>query len=161
MMHMLILSKIRGAPAIASLAALSVASHLARALEATPAPAFLASPVAVKEHVAPILAFLYTARPTAVNLGAATRRLAKVLEAGVAADKDARVIVQELIEEGKTIDAEDVSRNKEMSKWGGEWLIEQVQKAGGTGKDLKVMTVCNTGSLATSVCTPCLILRMC
>ena len=53
-------------------------------------------------------------------------------------------------------DPEDVSlgilgRNKEMAKWGGEWLAGEVRKKGGEGKGLNVLTVCNTGSLATSV----------
>ncbi len=38
-----------------------------------------------------------------------------------------------------------------MSKWGGEWLVERVKGDGGSGAELNVMTVCNTGSLATSV----------
>lgn len=38
-----------------------------------------------------------------------------------------------------------------MSKLGGEWLVEQVKQSGGSGKGLNVLTVCNTGSLATSV----------
>lgn len=46
---------------------------------------------------------------------------------------------------------EDVGRNRAMAKWGGEWLVGEVKKAGGEGKGLNVMTVCNTGSLATSV----------
>lgn len=142
--------KIRGAPAIASLAALAIASHLSRALKATTPPEFLASPGALKEHVEPLLAFLYTARPTAVNLGAATKRLTKTLHASIDAGKDARASAEDLIAEGKAIDAEDVGRNKEMAKWGGEWLVERVKQSGGTGEGLNVMTVCNTGSLATS-----------
>ncbi|GBE81129.1 hypothetical protein BKA93DRAFT_755806 [Sparassis latifolia] len=142
--------KIRGAPAIASLAALSIASHLSRALQASPAPEFLSSPSALKEHVEPQLALLSTARPTAVNLGAATRRLTKTLDAAIDAGKDARAIAADLIAEGRRIDDEDVVRNRQMSKWGGEWLVERVKKTGATGADLNVVTVCNTGSLATS-----------
>lgn len=142
--------KIRGAPAIASLAALAIASNLSRALERMRLPPFLESPSALKEYVEPQLQYLFTARPTAVNLGAATRRLAKTLRAGIDAGKDAKSIAQELIAEGEAIDGEDVSRNKEMSKWGGEWLVEQVKQKGGSGTGLNVMTVCNTGSLATS-----------
>ena len=88
-----------------------------------------------------------------MNLGAATRRLTKVLNEGITAGKDARSIATDLVAEGKAIDDEDVSRNKAMAKWGGDWLVERVKKAGGTGDGLRVMTVCNTGSLATSVCT--------
>ncbi|KAI0780074.1 eukaryotic translation initiation factor 2B [Fomes fomentarius] len=142
--------KIRGAPAIASLAALAIADHLSRGLQGSPAPEWLETTDALKQHVEGILAHLYTARPTAVNLGAATRRLSKKLHVSIEAGKDTRAVVQDLVEEAKEIDAEDVGRNKLMSKWGGEWLVEQVKSRGGSGANLNVMTVCNTGSLATS-----------
>ncbi|KAI0695453.1 eukaryotic translation initiation factor 2B [Cytidiella melzeri] len=142
--------KIRGAPAIASLAALIVSSEIARGLETTPPPSFLESPQALKEFIEPKLSYLFTARPTAVNLGAATRRLANTLQSGLDAGKDAKIIAQDLVAEGLAIDSEDVSRNKAMSKWGGDWLMEQVKKKGGSGTAINVMTVCNTGSLATS-----------
>ncbi|KAI0318389.1 hypothetical protein OF83DRAFT_1163471 [Amylostereum chailletii] len=142
--------KIRGAPAIASLAALAFSQHLSRSLAATPTPAFLSSPDALKAHVVPILDFLVTARPTAVNLGAATRRLARTLQAGIDAGKDTTIVAQDLVDDGKLVADEDVGRNKEMSRWGGEWLAESVKKAGGAGTGLNVLTVCNTGSLATS-----------
>lgn len=147
-------SKIRGAPAIASLAALSFSSHLSRALKESPEPAFLQSSSALDEHVTPILDYLFTARPTAVNLGGATRRISRLLKSSVEAGKDARSIAQELIEEGRKVADEDVGRNKEMSRWGGEWLIRQVQERG-SAESLNVLTVCNTGSLATSVCYLC------
>lgn len=98
--------------------------------------------------------FLYTARPTAVNLGAATKRLSNTLRAGIDAGKDARAIAQDLVAEGKAIDDEDVSRNKAMSKWGGEWVVERLKGQGRPAEDLSLMTVCNTGSLATSVGFP-------
>jgi len=143
--------KIRGAPAIASLAALSVSAHLTKALQTSPELAFLASPDALKSHVQFILDHLYTARPTAVNLGAATRRLSKILEASIEAGKDTRSIAQDLIEEGKAIDSEDVTRNKKMAEWGGKWVIDYVERVKGkSAENLNVMTVCNTGSLATS-----------
>jgi methylthioribose-1-phosphate isomerase len=154
-------AQIRGAPAIGSLAALSVAQHLTRALRADPPPDFLSSPVSLAAHVAPILDFLSTARPTAVNLGAATRRLSRTLQPPLSAGKDARAIAEDLVEDGKQIAAEDVGRNKAMAKWGGDWLVERVKGEGGSGDGLNVLTVCNTGSLATSVgnvtfsCMPC------
>ncbi|KAG6920303.1 hypothetical protein DXG01_005072 [Tephrocybe rancida] len=144
--------KIRGAPAIASLASLSLSYHLTEALEASSKPDFLASPEALNAHVVPILDYLFTARPTAVNLGAATRRLQKTLLSSLTSTGDVQSITKSLIAEGHLIADEDVGRNKEMSKWGGEWLLNQVgaeKSAGG----LNVMTVCNTGSLATSIGT--------
>jgi methylthioribose-1-phosphate isomerase len=143
--------QIRGAPAIASLAALSVSQHLTRALRADPPPDFLYSPESLAAHVTQILDFLFTARPTAVNLGAATRRLSRTLQSSFRSGKDARAIAEDLIEDGKQIAAEDVGRNKAMAKWGGDWLVEQVKGEGDSGDGLNVLTVCNTGSLATSV----------
>ncbi|KAH9931065.1 eukaryotic translation initiation factor 2B [Epithele typhae] len=143
--------KIRGAPAIASLAALAVADHLTKALASDPAPEWLASADALTQHMNAALARLYTARLTAVNLGVATRRLTAVLTtSAAAASGDPRALAAALVEEAKAVDAEDVGRNKAMSKWGGEWLVEQVRAKGGSGDALNVMTVCNTGSLATS-----------
>ena len=144
--------QIRGAPAIASLAALSVSQHLARALRAhNPPPEFLSSPESLAAHVTPILDFLFTARPTAVNLGAATRRLSRTLRSSVSEGKDARAIAEDVIEDGRWVAAEDVGRNKAMAKWGGDWLADEVKRKGGSGDGLNVLTVCNTGSLATSV----------
>ncbi|KAI0823718.1 eukaryotic translation initiation factor 2B [Trametes gibbosa] len=142
--------RIRGAPAIASLAVLAVADHLSRALEHIPTPEWLGNAAALKQHVEGVLAYLFTARPTAVNLGTAIRRLTQTLQGGVGAGKEPRAIAQDLISEAKEIEAEDVGRNKQMSRWGGEWLVERVKGLGGSGAELNVMTVCNTGSLATS-----------
>lgn len=98
-----------------------------------------------------VLEYLYKSRPTAVNLGAATKRLTKTLTDGIAAGKDITTIAQDLIKEGRLVADEDVGRNKAMAKWGGDWLVEQVRKDGESGEGLNVLTVCNTGSLATSV----------
>ncbi|KAG2015385.1 translation initiation factor 2B subunit I family protein [Coprinopsis cinerea AmutBmut pab1-1] len=140
--------KIRGAPAIASLASLSLAQYLTRALRQTPEPEFLASGQAIKNHVQPLLDYLLTSRPTAVNLGNATKRLSKLIDDSIAANEAPKSIVHSLIEDAKLIADEDVGRNKAMAKWGGDWLIKRVQPS--TPKSLNVLTVCNTGSLATS-----------
>lgn len=116
-----------------------------------PLPDYLATTEALKSHIQPILDYLYTARPTAVNLGNATKRLTKLLDDRIAAKEDPKAIVQALIAEGKLISDEDLGRNKSMAKWGGDWLIDRVKPS--SPKTLNVLTVCNTGSLATSVST--------
>ena len=131
--------------------ALAVAEHLTAALASTPEPAWFASPSAFGEHVSAVLAHLFTARPTAVNLGVATRRLGAVLAATAGAGQSVREAAVALVAEARAVDAEDVGRNRAMARWGGEWLVERVRAAGGAGDALNVMTVCNTGSLATSV----------
>ncbi|KAF9482152.1 Methylthioribose-1-phosphate isomerase [Pholiota conissans] len=143
--------KIRGAPAIASLAALSVAQYLTRGLKASHTPDYLQSQEALKLHIDKILAYLFTSRPTAVNLGAATRRLTKLLDERVAVGKDTRTIAEDLIAESKAVADEDIGRNKEMAKWAGEWLLQRVKEQRlDASQGLNVLTVCNTGSLATS-----------
>lgn len=63
------------------------------------------------------------------------------------------MIAEALIAEGKAVADEDVGRNKEMAKWAGEWLLQRVKEQGGdVSGGVNVLTVCNTGSLATSVC---------
>lgn len=143
--------QIRGAPAIASLAALSISSHLFKALKAKPPPPYLESTATLREHVQPLIDHLSTARPTAVNLGAAMRRLATLLERVYESQSDVREAAQLLIEEGRAVAHEDVSRNHDMSKWGAEWLVGRTEELGGDTEKLNVLTVCNTGSLATSV----------
>lgn len=155
----LIDGQIRGAPAIGALASLSIATTLSAAIQATPRPDFLGSPTLLQVYVVPQLDYLHTARPTAVNLGAATRRLAKLLSEAVTKhqqqpeprtpDADAALsIATDLIAEAKLIGGEDKAQNITMSRLGGEWLHTRI---GGSGKYLNVLTICNTGSLATSV----------
>lgn len=124
-------SKIRGAPAIASLAALAVAQNLSRALKQSPAPSFLESPQSLKEYIWPILDYLYTSRPTAVNLGAAIRRLrATLIDLIANGSFDVRSITEHLIKEAHLVSDEDVGRNKKMSQLGAEWLLAEVEKGG-------------------------------
>ena len=86
-----------------------------------------------------------------MNLGAAMRRLRNTLQSSQEKGKDARGIAEDLVKEGCEIDAEDVARNRRMSKWGGDWLLNEVKAKDKGAEGLNVMTVCNTGSLATSV----------
>ncbi|KIJ49656.1 hypothetical protein M422DRAFT_59337 [Sphaerobolus stellatus SS14] len=142
--------KIRGAPAIASLASLSLASHLSQSLAGSSTPSFLSSPTALREHVRPILSHLYSSRPTAVNLGGAIRRLTVILDGPTAGEDEAatRELAKKLVAEGRLIADEDLGRNFEMAAHGAEWVLKQ-PKADGREK-VNVLTVCNTGSLATS-----------
>ncbi|KAF9520984.1 hypothetical protein BS47DRAFT_1374542 [Hydnum rufescens UP504] len=139
--------KIRGAPAIASLASLSIAQNLSRVLKESPPPKYSGA------HLDPLLDYLFTSRPTAVNLGAAIKRLRGKLDLLVKNGwEDTRALAQEIIKEARLVADEDVDRNRLMSKHGAEWLLADIAKH---EKELEngktnVLTVCNTGSLATS-----------
>ena len=108
---------------------------------------FLGSAEQLQQHVQPKLEYLFTARPTAVNLGVATKRLTKLLERGVAEQITGMELAQLVVDEGRLIADEDIGRNSLMRKHGGEWLLQQSPEG---EEKLNVMTVCNTGSLATS-----------
>ncbi|KAF9653819.1 putative translation initiation factor [Thelephora ganbajun] len=142
--------KIRGAPAIGSLAALSVASYISASLAQDPRPDFLASPLEFSNHIKPLLDHLFLARPTAVNLGAALDQIRKVLDAGIGSNSPVEGIARDVIKTGRAVHEIDLDQNKAMGKWGGDWIIEAVKKDGGSGEGLNLLTVCNTGSLATS-----------
>jgi Initiation factor 2 subunit family len=99
-----------------------------------------------------VLDHLYSSRPTAVNLGAAIRRLSRILDDPASSEDETytRELAKALIKEGRLIADEDVGRNHEMSRHGADWVFRQANMQDG-GK-VNVLTVCNTGSLATSVC---------
>lgn len=85
----------------------------------------LASIDALRAYLTPVLDFLYTARPTAVNLGTAIKRLRAILSAAETANVHA--VVQTLVAEAHLIADEDVGRNKRMSQNGAGWLLSKLQ----------------------------------
>ncbi|MDQ2696248.1 MAG: S-methyl-5-thioribose-1-phosphate isomerase [Pseudomonadota bacterium] len=116
---------VRGAPAIGITAAYAVVLA-ARAR-------WRQAPERWKALLADDLALLGAARPTAVNLAWALRRMAAVLET---CQDDP---LPRLLAEAQAIHAEDIAANRRMGELGAALLA-------GTGA---VLTHCNTGSLAT------------
>ncbi|WRT70356.1 methylthioribose-1-phosphate isomerase [Kwoniella shivajii] len=133
--------KIRGAPAIASLAALSLKSYLSSSSR----PSFASGEEAV-EWVSKTCDYLQSSRPTAVNLGEAMDRIRSTLKQSTGADPEN--VVEKVKKVCEDVHEEDLERNMEMGRLGAEWLYKK--RAGNGKKSLKVVTVCNTGSLATS-----------
>lgn len=136
--------KVRGAPAIAIVGALSLASEL----HEDKAP--WTSKQELSSHVAERLAHLETSRPTAVNLANMANEL-RALAARL--EKDNSVSLQDmkhrLADEAEKMLAEDLSANKAMGRHGAEHLLAHCKPPrGATG--LGVLTHCNTGSLATA-----------
>lgn len=77
---------------------------------------------------------LRTARPTAVNLAWAVDRVLPFVADGHAA----------VLAEARRVLEEDVAANRRLSALGAGWLLER-----GPDRPLRVLTHCNTGSLAT------------
>ena len=141
-MHLQSSFQIRGAPAIASLAALSLRTHLSTKSFTTPAE--------LSSHIKPILDHLQSSRPTAVNLSEALNRLRQILSEGEKSKDSGDEVKEKVREACKAVHGEDLARCMKMGKIGADWLWA---KRGNGKKGLKVITVCNTGSLATSVST--------
>jgi methylthioribose-1-phosphate isomerase len=124
----------RGAPAIAIVAALSLAVELQSNAISDKA-----------EEVAALiiekLDYLVTSRPTAVNLADAARKLKRVVEcASTANGNNGAAVSKAYCDAAAQMLIDDVSDNKGIGKYGAEWIA----KTAGGGP-VSVLTHCNTG----------------
>lgn len=113
----------------------------------------LASPAALLAQLLSRTAYLLTSRPTAVNLLEALTRIEaearKAVDEGTAAEQVARRVIDVAV----GVWSEDKARNKRIGDNGAAWILEKLEREGTikAGDKISVLTVCNTGSLATSV----------
>ncbi|KAL9037032.1 MAG: hypothetical protein Q9214_005874 [Letrouitia sp. 1 TL-2023] len=139
--------QVRGAPAIAIVAALSIAVK---------ASAMLAGDLhySSKSHGKRLLIDswepLLASRPTAVNLADAARKLNAIT---LAAFKKPYVnlasVLEAYIAAAEQMLEDDVQDNKSIGKYGAEWIIRRSGTESPREK-ISVITHCNTGSLATA-----------
>ena len=120
--------QVRGAPAIGVTAAYAVALA-ARDIKVNERQEFMAQLEEAAEEIA-------SARPTAVNLQWAVRRMVEL----AGADGDVNGIASRLLDEAKRIHQEDEQINRRMGNFGKELMPD-----GGS-----VLTHCNAGALATA-----------
>ncbi|KAK3718319.1 S-methyl-5-thioribose-1-phosphate isomerase [Vermiconidia calcicola] len=129
----------RGAPAIAIVAALSLAVELHNSTISDKAEE-------VAAFVLEKLDYLVTSRPTAVNLADAARKLKKIVDAAASAkDNDGAAVSKAYCDAAAQMLIDDVSDNEGIGRHGAEWITKN---AG--GGPVSVVTHCNTGSLATA-----------
>lgn len=142
--------KIRGAPAIASLAAVSIACELMNILDKD-SENVLSSQAALADWLKQQSQYLLSSRPTAVNLREAMHRLQDI--AAATEPQDTRERAKKIVEAAELVWTEDVERNRTIGDNGARWLLERLERQGAIqqGEQINVLTVCNTGSLATSV----------
>lgn len=141
--------KVRGAPAIAIVAALALATEVSRSTSQAET-----APEACKSIIER-LQYLKKSRPTAVNLGDAVRKLSHVVQkASQLPHADAPSVRQQYVGSAERMLIDDVSDNMAIGENGARWIIERTEagklKASDSKYQLKVMTICNTGSLATA-----------
>ena len=130
---------VRGAPAIAIVAALSLAVEL----HALPPNHFLSTDDVVT-YIVQILNCLEGSRPTAVNLFQATSKLRKLVQSRTnATPKD---VIETYVQTAEKMLIDDVADNHAIGDHGAKWLINRNPSF----PKFKVLTHCNTGSLATA-----------
>lgn len=130
---------VRGAPAIAIAAALSLAvevSNLDFSGTSGDAASFL-----VKK-----LEYLVSSRPTAVNLSDAATKLENLVLKTAESSTEAKTVFQAYITAAETMLIDDVATNKAIGLHGASIIRSQIEDS----KFLSVLTHCNTGSLATA-----------
>jgi methylthioribose-1-phosphate isomerase len=121
---------VRGAPAIAIVAALALAVEL----ENSPTSRKLSAQEA-QTLISARLDYLVKSRPTAVNLSDAATKLKRlVAESGDAA-------VERYIEAAEQMLVDDVADNKNIGDHGARWILENCEGS----SEVAVLTHCNTG----------------
>ncbi|GLC47857.1 hypothetical protein PLESTB_000033000 [Pleodorina starrii] len=140
---------VRGAPAIGCTGALAMAVELHAHKGA--GTAFGSVDEAV-QFINSTLDYLVTSRPTAVNLADAANKLkAAAAQAAAAEGATATSVCGSVIEAAEAFLAEDIAANKAMGATGAAALLSAAKARGrGVGGKLRVLTHCNTGSLATA-----------
>ena len=127
---------IRGAPAIGVAAAMGAALGHQRLRERVSA----ASAASLSNDFHACCAVLAASRPTAVNLGWALRRMAARHDASVACGLSASEVGLALDAEALAVAAEDLAQNRAIGTFGADLIPDGA----------RILTHCNTGSLATA-----------
>jgi methylthioribose-1-phosphate isomerase len=138
--------RVRGAPAIAIVAA------LAHAVELHNGSCNATTPEEVISHIDARLDYLKGSRPTAVDLSNAVALLKVAVRAaqieGLAHPDAREAILNAYIQAAENILEKDLQNNTSIGLHGADWLKQQYNA--GPERKISVVTHCNTGSLATS-----------
>ena len=131
--------RVRGAPAIAIVAALALAVELSNQKNTH------GNNHEVKEYIIKKLEYLVTSRPTAVNLADAARKLEKrVTEAATESqDSQGSVVEDSYITTAQDMLIDDVQDNQKIGSYGASWILKLPQADG--DRKVSILTHCNTG----------------
>lgn len=134
--------RVRGAPAIAIVAALALAVEL-YTIQADGKLSESAEDVRV--FIGEGLDYLVTSRPTAVNLADAARKLGRVVESAAGGkDSTGSHVANTYIASAEQMLVDDVRDNRNIGKYGAEWILKNAER-GEQGSKVSVLTHCNTG----------------
>ena len=132
----------RGAPAIAIVAALSLAVELQTGKISDKAEE-------VAAFVVEKLDYLVSSRPTAVNLADAARKLSKIVESAASdSGNDGAAVKKAYCDAAAQMLISDVSDNQGIGKYGAEWIVKNASE-----RQVSVLTHCNTGYVDSVCCS--------
>ena len=136
--------QVRGAPAIAIVAALSIAVCLSRSNEKGARPERLGPNLTGAGLIIHNLRFLLTSRPTAVNLGDAVRKLEKIVDTAQAKGATDFDINEAYIQAAEQMLIDDIQDNENIGRFGADWILRHSNLVPPAGR-ISVITHCNTG----------------
>ncbi|KAL1573160.1 methylthioribose-1-phosphate isomerase [Candida albicans P57072] len=137
------LMQVRGAPAIAIVGAFSVVVEVSNYLKQSD------SNQKTIKNLIDSLDYLITSRPTAVNLANALNDIKQLLQKYNETDIIGEKIYQQIYDYAITLYDEDLANNKKIGENGLKYIIDTLTEQNFKGP-FSIMTICNTGSLATS-----------
>ena len=137
--------RVRGAPAIAMVAILSLAVHCDMLLKEFPSRPGMEDQVLPAWYISHNLKYLVTSRPTAVNLYDAAKKLETIVYAASELSKaDGRTIMVKYIQAAERMLANDVADNKNIGTYGAKWILK-ANRTQSPDYRVSVLTHCNTG----------------
>ncbi|GMM30888.1 S-methyl-5-thioribose-1-phosphate isomerase [Martiniozyma asiatica (nom. inval.)] len=140
----------RGAPAIMLVGCFSIVVELERVLsselQATVFGYSSSDTDQFKSHLQERIDYLISSRPTAVNLANGCNQIKKIIKNS---GDSLSELYNQILNFSVKLYEEDLQSNIAQSEHGLDYIISQLQSINYTGP-FSVMTICNTGSLATS-----------
>lgn len=135
--------RVRGAPAIAIVAALSLAVELSNIRD--PSGSDTQSAELRQKTIVQKLRYLVTSRPTAVNLADAARKLERVVNEAVITSRDngSISIEESYIAAAEVMLIDDVHDNEMIGSYGSKWILSLPRAA--NNSKVSILTHCNTG----------------
>lgn len=137
--------QVRGAPAIAIVAVLSLAVWGAKYVADEAESIQPRLDTSVPQFLSEKLKYLVTSRPTAVNLAEAVTRLNNLVwTTWKKVDCTGLKVIEAYIQAAEQMLVDDVKDNQNIGRYGAEWIITNT-KSNHPDQKLSVLTHCNTG----------------
>lgn len=140
--------QVRGAPAIAIVGVLSMAVELHNVFKQNAVTQFFYDTTEVdkvRQTLAHRVEYLVLSRPTAVNLSKLTSEVMKSIES----EQTPQLLYRKVVDEAHLYFTQDLENNHKIGAHGADFILDSLAKQNFEGP-FSVMTICNTGSLATS-----------